>query len=236
MIRFSNYMIGKDATLPDMPRKKRTYGDVCGIARALDLVGERWSLMIVRELLLGPKRFTDLRAGLPGVGPDVLSQRMRDLVAEGLAHKRKLPPPSAAQVYELTELGRRLEPVVMALGEFGSHLAVPTDRELTMSFDAHILSFRTLFAADRADGLTARVELRLDGGPVYRALVEDGELVLEQGDAAAPDVVISGDPGEVLGVAHGRIPLAQTGLRIDGDRALGERFLALFPLPEPAAA
>ncbi|HTE61208.1 MAG TPA: helix-turn-helix domain-containing protein [Solirubrobacteraceae bacterium] len=219
-----------------MPRKKRTYGDVCGIARALDLVGERWSLMIVRELLLGPKRFTDLRAGLPGVGPDVLSQRMRDLAAEGLVDKRKLPPPIGAQVYELTELGRRLEPVVMALGEFGSHLPVPTGPGLRMSFDAHILSLRTLFAADRADGFTARVELRLDGGPVYRALVDDGELVLEQGGADVPDVIITGDPGELLGVAHGRLPLADTALQIDGDHALGERFLTLFPLPEPAIA
>ena len=219
-----------------MARNKRTYGDVCGVARALDLVGERWSLMIVRELLLGPKRFTDLRTGLPGVGPDVLSQRMRDLAAEGLVRKRKLPPPIGAQVYELTGLGRRLEPVVMALGEFGSHLPVPTDCELRMSFDAHILSLRTLFAADRADGLSASIELRLDGGPVYRALIEDGELVLEQGGADAADVIITGDPGELLAVAHGRMALADTALQIDGDHVLGERFLTLFPLPEPALA
>ncbi len=217
-------------------RKKRVYGDVCGVARALDLVGERWTLMIVRELLLGPKRFTDLRAGLPGVGPDVLSQRMRDLAAEGLVRKRKLPPPVAVQVYELTALGRRLEPVVMALGEFGSHLPVPAGPGLRMSFDAHILSLRTLFDADRADGFTARVELRLDGGPVYRALVDGGELVLEQGSAEGPDVIVAGDPGELLGVAHGRMPLAGTGLQFDGDRAVGERFLTLFPLPEPAIA
>jgi len=217
-------------------KRKRTYGDVCGVARALDLVGERWSLMIVRELLLGPKRFTDLRTALPGIGPDVLSQRMRDLADQGLVLKRKLPPPYTAQVYELTGLGRRLEPVVMALGEFGSHLPVPAGPGLRMSFDAHILSLRTLFAADRADGFTARVELRLDGGPVYRARIDDGELVLEQGAADAPDVIITGDPGELLGVAHGRMPLAGAGLRFDGDRALGERFLTLFPLPEPAIA
>jgi DNA-binding HxlR family transcriptional regulator len=233
MIGFPNHSIGKHDILPIMARNKRTYGDVCGVARALDLVGERWSLMIVRELLLGPKRFTDLRAGLPGVGPDILSQRMRELAAEGLVQKRKLPPPIAAQVYELTALGRRLEPVVMALGEFGSHLPVPTDRELRMSFDAHILSLRTLFAADRAHGLKADVELRLDGGPVYRALVDDGKLLLKQGGAGTPDVIITGDPGELLGVAHGRLALADTALRIDGDHALGERFLTLFPLPEP---
>src|SRR5688500_2042983 len=108
-----------------MASKRRTYGDVCGVARALDIVGERWSLMIVRELLLGPKRFTDLRAGLPHVGPDVLSQRLRELAEAALVDKRRLPPPAAAQVYELTELGRRLEPVVMALGDFGSLLPLP---------------------------------------------------------------------------------------------------------------
>ncbi|MEJ7891044.1 MAG: helix-turn-helix domain-containing protein [Solirubrobacteraceae bacterium] len=217
-----------------MEARKRSYGDVCGVARALDLVGERWSLMIARELLLGPKRFTDLRTGLPAIGPDVLAQRLRDLTGAGLLAKRQLPPPSAAQVYELTELGARLEPVVMALGNFGSHLPIGADCAMTMSFDAHILSLRTLFAADRAEGFSARVELRLDGGPIYRARVHEGDLVLEQGGWDTPDTVIEGDPGELLGVAHGRLAVADTGLRVTGDRAVAERFLTLFPLPDPA--
>lgn len=234
MIGNSNHMIGKVAILVGMPTRKRTYGDVCGVARALDIVGERWSLMIVRELVLGPKRFTDLRTGLPHVGPDVLSQRLRDLTAEKVVVKRKLPPPIAAQVYELTELGRRLEPVVMALGEFGSHLPVPTGSELSMSFDAHLLSLRTLFAADRAQDLSARVLLRLDGGPEYLATIAGGELTLEPGSGDTPVLVIEGDPGELLGVCHGRLALADTGLRLEGDAELAERFLTLFPLPEPA--
>ena len=89
---------------------KRSYGDACGIARALDVVGERWSLMVVRELLLGPKRFTDIRSGLPHVSPDVLAQRLRDLEQAGIVHHRRLPPPYASQVYELTDSGRALEP------------------------------------------------------------------------------------------------------------------------------
>lgn len=213
---------------------KRSYGDVCGVARALDLVGERWSLMIVRELLLGPKRFTDLRAGLPHIGPDVLAQRMRDLTAGGLVEKRRLPPPLSAQVYELTPLGARLEPVVMALGDFGSHLPVPVDCPMTMSFDAHLLSLRTLFAADRAAGYAARVELRLDGGPPYRARVGGGVFTLEQGAWDDPDAIVEGDPGALIGVAHGRVPLADSGLALHGDRAAAERFLTFFPLPEPA--
>src|SRR5437764_3058381 len=96
--------------------KKRSYADSCGIARALDLVGERWALLVVRELLLGPKRFTDLRVGLPHLGPDVLSQRLRELEQAGIVRRRTLAPPAASKVYELTPRGRALEPVILALG------------------------------------------------------------------------------------------------------------------------
>ena len=204
------------------------------MARALDIVGERWTLMIARELLLGPKRFTDLRTGLPNVGPDVLSQRLRDMVADGLVVKRKLPPPAAAQVYELTELGARLEPVVLALGDFGAVLPLPESCSMQMSFDAHLLSLRTLFDGEHAREM--RVELRLDGGPTYRATIAGGSLVLEQGTLVDPDVVIEGDPGELIAVVHGRLERADSALRISGDEALAENFLSLFPLPEPAAA
>src|SRR5437667_12529968 len=95
---------------------RRSYGDPCGIARALDLVGERWAVLVVRELLLGPKRFTDLRRGLPNLSPDVLAQRIRELELASIVRRRKLPPPAASQVYELTEWGRELEPALLALG------------------------------------------------------------------------------------------------------------------------
>lgn len=215
-----------------MSERKRTYGDVCGVARALDIVGERWTLMIVRELLLGPKRFTDLRTGLPSLGPDVLSQRLRDLTADGLVVKRRLPPPAAAQVYELTELGTLLEPVVMALGDFGAVLPIAADSPQQMSFDAHLLSLRTLFTGDRARDM--RVELQLHGGPTYSATITAGTLALEQAAMTDPDVVIEGDPGELIGVVHGRLAAADTALKISGDDALGEHFLTLFPLPAPA--
>src|SRR6266700_1804746 len=95
---------------------KRTYSDPCGIARALDLLGERWALLVVRELVLGPKRFTDLRAGLSNLSPDVLAQRLRDLERDGVVRRRKLPPPAGSRVYELTGWGRELEPILLALG------------------------------------------------------------------------------------------------------------------------
>ena len=212
---------------------KRSYGDVCGVARALDLVGERWSLMIVRELLLGPKRFTDIRQGLPSLGPDVLAQRLRDLDEGGVIEKRILPPPAAAKVYVLTELGQKLEPVVMALGSFGAHLPLAEDCPMQMSFDSHILSLRTLFAADRAQDMVARMQLVLDGRP-YEADVDHGAFTIEPGEVADPDATIAGDPTALLGVCHGRLSEDEAGLEITGDGEAAHRFLELFPLPQPA--
>ena len=104
---------------------KRTYGDPCGIARGLDLVGERWALLVVRELILGPKRFTDLRVGLPQLSADVLAERLRDLEVAGVVQRRKLPPPAGSRVYELTAWGQELEPVVLAIGRWGSRAPFP---------------------------------------------------------------------------------------------------------------
>src|SRR3954466_14298994 len=137
--------------------RMKTYGDACGIARALDILGERWALMTVRELLLRPERFAALRAGLPRARPNILSMRLRDLEEHGIVRKRKLPPPAASQVYELPDRGHEIAPVLDALGPWGSRLPLPGP-EATMSFDAHILSFRTLFRPDLAQDFEARVE------------------------------------------------------------------------------
>src|SRR3954465_10608233 len=119
---------------------KRTYGDRCGIARALDAVGERWALLVVRELLLGPKRFTDLRTGLPHVGPDVLAQRLKELEAAGIVARRTLPPPAASKVYELTPRGAELEPVVLALGRWGS--VAPGPEDAAIGVDAFVIALK----------------------------------------------------------------------------------------------
>ena len=218
--------------------KPRSYGDACGIARALDILGERWALMTVRELLLGPKRFTDLRAGLPHASPNILSMRLRDLEQHGLVRKRKLPPPAASQVYELTPRGHEIAPILDALGTWGSRLPLPGP-DATMSFDAHILSFRTVFRPDLAADFHARVELRR-GDRTFRAVVAGGKLDLTEGTLENPDAVIVSDHGTALAVAHGRASLADAeaagALTIDGDRETAVRFLSLFPLPEPAAA
>src|SRR4051812_30937505 len=149
----------------------RTYSDRCGIARALDVVGERWALLVVRELLLGPKRFTDLRAGLPNVGPDMLTARLKELEAAGVVRRATLPPPAASKVYALTERGAELEPVILALGRWGS-VAPVADAEAELGVDAFVIALKTLF---RPDGGEARVELRL-GDQRFAARVEKGRF------------------------------------------------------------
>src|ERR671924_23795 len=119
---------------------RRTYGDRCGVARALDLVGERWALLVVRELLLGPKRFTDLRSGLPHVSPDVLSQRLRELEEAGIVRRGKLPAPAGSRIYELTERGRQLEPVILELGRFDVARGSAEDADATIEADPGTLA------------------------------------------------------------------------------------------------
>lgn len=218
---------------------KRTYGDACGIARALDIVGERWALMVVRELLLGPKRFTDLRDGLPHLSADVLSQRLRDLQDSGVVSRRTLPPPAASQIYELTAKGAALEPVLTALGRWGGANAAPPQEGAAMSSDAYVLSLRTLFSGDLAGDLDVSVDLRLGGLP-FHAVVRGGVLDAGRGEAVEPTVTIEAEAGAFLAVVRGRRKLAEaerTGdVVVRGDRRAAKRFLGLFPLPAAAGA
>lgn len=213
---------------------KRTYSDRCGVARALDLVGERWALLIVRELLLGAKRFTDLRAGLPGVSADVLAQRLRELEAAGIVRRDTLPPPAASRVYELTPRGQALEPVVLELGRWGSAAPFPAG-EATFGADALVIALKTLFDPGAADGIDASHELRLDG-QTFCARVSAGRLDVARGAADAPDVTIDTQPATLAAVLwHGRsLADATTAgeLTIAGSRAAARSFLRLFPLPE----
>jgi DNA-binding HxlR family transcriptional regulator len=214
---------------------KRTYGDRCGVARALDLVGERWALLVVRELLLGPKRFTDLRAGLPHVSPDILAQRLRELEESGVVRRRTLPPPAGSRIYELTERGQELEPIVLALGRFGSVAPFPPG-EAEIGVDAVVVALKSLFSVSAADGLKASYELRL-GDQHFSVRVGDGRLEVARGSAAAPDAIVESDPGTLATVLwHGRkVEEARRSgdLAIEGDRQALTRFLRLFPLPEP---
>jgi DNA-binding HxlR family transcriptional regulator len=215
---------------------KRTYGDACGVARALDRVGERWALMVVRELLLGAKRFTDLRAGLPHVSADVLAQRLRELEEAGVARRRRLPPPLAVQVYELTDWGRELGPVVMALGAWGARAPL-APAEVGMSVDSHALVMRTLFDPERAGDFAARLELRLAGQP-FRAEVCDGRIDVEHGELPDADATAGMEPQTLVALLRGERAwdevVAAGDVAVEGDAALVARFLTLFRLPEPA--
>jgi DNA-binding HxlR family transcriptional regulator len=215
----------------------RSYGDPCGIARALDLVGERWALLVVRELLLGPKRFTDLRTGLPGASPNVLSQRLRELEQAGIVQRRKLGPPAGIWVYGLTDWGLQLEPVVLDLARWGSRSRSVPAAEL--SVDALMLALKTTFDPHAADGLRAIYELRL-GEERFRVEVADGRIDVSHGTADHPDATIEADTATLRSLVFGGRQLADVvpagGLMVEGDRQAVTRFLRLFPRPEPAPA
>jgi DNA-binding HxlR family transcriptional regulator len=217
---------------------KRTYGDRCGIARALDLVGERWALLVVRELLLGPKRFTDLRAGLPHVSPDVLAQRLRELEASGIVRRGKLPPPAGSRIYELTDRGREVEDIVLALGRFGSVAPFPPG-DAQIGVDALAIALKTLFAPSATDGLPATYELRL-GEDTFRIEVAGGRFEIARGGAEAPDATIESDPATLATVLWhgGKLGDARRSgsIEISGNEEAAKRFLAMFPLPAGAAA
>jgi DNA-binding HxlR family transcriptional regulator len=173
--------------------RTRTHLDGCGIAHASELLGQRWALLVVRELLLGPKRFTDLRTGLPHVSPNVLSERLRDLERSGLVRRRRLPPPAAARVYELTEWGAQLEPAVLALGRWAS--ASPSfPRNGEMGPDSAVLALKSTFDPAAARDLDATYELVLDELP-FRIAVGDGRFEARRGEAENPDATIRTDPG-----------------------------------------
>jgi DNA-binding HxlR family transcriptional regulator len=215
---------------------KRSYGEACRFAYALDLVGERWALLVVRELLLGPKRFTDLRTGLPNASTNILAERLRELEAGGVVQRRKLDPPAGAWVYELTEWGHELEPVVTKLGTWGARSPFPPEHRQINS-DSIVLALRSLFDPEAAGDLDAAYELRLGGAP-FRVGIAGGELELERGPAEAPAAMIELDePGTLAAVLTGELPLdaaLESGaVRIEGAKREVKRFLRLFPMPQP---
>ena len=216
----------------------RTYGDGCGIAHALDLVGERWALLVVRELLLGPKRFTDLRGGLPTASTNVLSQRLRELEQAGIVRRRKLPPPAGSSVYELTDWGRELKPIVLSLGTWAVRSPSFPD-DAPVGTDSVVLALGTFFDADAAGDLSARYELRLDDN-TFHVTITGGTIELDRGPAQDPDAIIETDPVTLSAVIwNGRelTDALRTGdLRIDGDRGVVEHLLGLVPKPDPVPA
>lgn len=216
----------------------RNSEDACGIARSLGVIGERWALLVVRELLLGPKRFKDLRGGLPSASTNVLSQRLRELEAAAIVRRRTLPPPAGSSVYELTDWGRELKPIVLSLGTWAVRSpSFPSDAPV--GTDSVVLALGTFFDPDAAGDLGARYELRL-GDSTFHVHIADGAIELDRGPAEAPDAIIEADAATFSAVLwNGReLTDAQRAgdIRIEGDRRAVDRLLGLFPKPEPVAS
>ncbi|MFG2091040.1 MULTISPECIES: winged helix-turn-helix transcriptional regulator [unclassified Spirillospora] len=214
---------------------RRNYGDPCGIARALDVIGERWALLVVRELLLGPKRFTALHRGLAGMSQNVLSQRLRDLEESGVVRHRVLGPPVSAPAYELTPRGRDLEPVLFALARWGGR--GPLDPSCTgeLSADAMMFALKTTFDPDTAPGLSVRLALRFEDD-LFVTGIDAGRFHVARTEAPArADAALTTDVGTFRALAFGGRPLAEPAdsgeLILEGDGGLAERFLACFSRP-----
>ncbi len=228
----------KKVTDSGQANAKRRYDDACGTAHALDLIGERWALLVMRELMLGPKRFGDLRNDLQGISANVLTQRLEGLEAAGLLVRRKLPPPASAQVYELTPWGYEAEPIVQSLGKWAAR-SPAHDPTLPISATSIMLSFRTMFDAGRAGDFEARIGFRL-GAETFVATVQDGRFESARGETEGADVVFTGTAQGLAAFVYGGQPaeaLEAAGmLKVEGDRAAAARFATLFPLPPKVGA
>ncbi|WP_426265003.1 winged helix-turn-helix transcriptional regulator [Sphingomonas sp. PWP1-2] len=216
---------------------KRWYDDACGTALALEFVGERWSLLVIRELLLGPRRFGEIRSGLPGLSANVLTQRLQGLEAAGVLTRETLPPPANVKVYALTPWGYEAEPIVMALGRWA--LRSPAhDPSLPFSRVALMLALRMMFDPAKAEGFAARIGFSL-GSERYVAAIGDGGLTLARDGIAQADAVLAGEPNAFLPALFGTTPLAQLiaagRLAVSGDVALAAHFCTLFALPAKIA-
>ena len=215
---------------------RRRYEDGCGTAHALDLVGERWALLVMRELMLGPKRFSDIRADLPGISANTLTQRLEGLEKAGIVLREKLPPPASGQVYGLTEWGYQALPVMGALGRWAVR-SQGHDPNQHFSAVSLLLSFMAMNQPAVTQGLDATIGFRL-GRENYGLVLKEGATRAVRGEPADSDVIFEGAPGAVAAAVYGGVPLAELesagALTVAGDRSVAERFITLFPLPPKA--
>jgi DNA-binding HxlR family transcriptional regulator/putative sterol carrier protein len=210
---------------------KRSYNQYCGVARAMDVLGERWTLLIVRELLTGPKRFKDLLEGLPGIGTNLLTARLKDLEGYGVVRRVTLPPPAASRVYELTELGRSLEPVVMGLARWGLTFLGASREEDDRQPAWAMVALKSVLKSDATGKTRESYEFRVDD-EVFHVWIADGETEVRQGSAADPDLVVRSDTQTFLAVAAGRIEPTEAvragAIGTEGDRDARERCMKML--------
>jgi DNA-binding HxlR family transcriptional regulator len=204
--------------------EKRSYGQHCTVARALDVVGERWTLLLVRELSTGPKRFKDLLGGLPGIGTNLLAGRLKALEGEGIVCRSTLPPPAGSNVYELTALGRELEPVIVALSRWGAGLMDSPGEGDEVRAGWAAVALRSALVAGASGGRSGTYRFRIDGEEFHLRVV-DGEggksVEARQGSAPDPDPVVVGDDVTLLAVASGKLSLEEAlqsgAILVEGD-------------------
>lgn len=198
----------------------RSYKQHCGVAKALDVIGDQWALLIVRELLIREScRYTDLKDGLPGIASNLLAARLKELERTGIISREEASPPVATALYRLTKLGRELEPIVLKLGQWGARMLV--EAPSTDTFSSHWLALPLkLFLRDRTpDAPRVSVELRAGGEPVT-VEAEHGELLIRVGAAKNPDAIITGDAMTILRFLAGKLDMSMAssaGLRLQGD-------------------
>jgi DNA-binding HxlR family transcriptional regulator len=211
----------------------RRYDDACGTALALDLIGERWSLLIVRELMFGPRRFGEIRANVPGISANLLTQRLAGLIVAGIAERQRLPSPANVQVYALTAWGHESEPVFEAMVRWALRSPLH-DPRLFLSPASLMMSLRALFSAESAAGLAAEIGFRFaaDG---FVGRIAEGEFRARRADPALAGAVLAGAPGVLIQLIYGTRPVAHAEaageVAVEGDRGLVERFVELFPFP-----
>ena len=221
---------------------RRTYAQHCGLAAALDVLGERWTLLLVRDLALGPQRYSDLLAGLPGIGSGLLAERLKQLEHEGLVHRAQLPPPAhAVTVYELTDEGRALSHAMLPLALWGARRLGPRDPELTYRSDWLLHSLWATFKPEAAAGVHDLYEFRLDDD-VLHVSIDDGDMVVQRGPAPVkPDLTVTTDPETLLAIGLGQVDPAAAAadgrVGVEGDPDALDRAIAILgPAAAPVSA
>ncbi|MEU7787816.1 MULTISPECIES: winged helix-turn-helix transcriptional regulator [unclassified Amycolatopsis] len=218
-----------------MPTSARTYGQFCGLARALEIVGERWSLLVVRDLMLGPKRFTDLQRTLPRIPVSILTSRLNELEESGVVRRRVLSQLDGGIVYELTEYGTELDHIVLDLGLWGSRSLTYPKPDEVFTLDTAIISLYTTFQEEAATGVHVNYELHHPGDMVVHAMVDDGALKASAGALPAADLVIEPQGPALLDLLNGNLSapdaIASGKVRVEGDPAHLDLFTRLFRVP-----
>ena len=216
---------------------KRSYGHYCALAQALDIIGERWTILLVRELLVGPRRFKDLLEGLPNISTNLLSERLKQLEQSGVLFKHRLPPPADVDVYELTPLGYSLEEILIVLARWGAQVlpSLP-EGKLDSSLGSEALKLKTLFNPKFAKGIHEVYELHIDDH-IINVATENGNLDIQQGPAKKPDLILHTEGKNyaflLMGQLEAKEAIAKGNIYIEGNEEALYHFIELFKMRRP---